>query len=70
LTAHRPMLRETSFNGGAGVQDTGAMTATMTKGVGTLLWMAPELLRGGSKYGPKVDVYVAMCTCGESWCLD
>jgi serine/threonine protein kinase len=45
-----------------------ALTATMTKGVGTLLWMAPELFQGGSKYGPEVDVYVAVC--GASCCLD
>ena len=29
----------------------------MTKGVGTLLWMAPEMIKGGTKYGPAVDVY-------------
>jgi serine/threonine protein kinase len=28
-----------------------------TQGVGTPLWMAPEVLTGGSNYGPKVDVY-------------
>jgi serine/threonine protein kinase len=55
LTSHRPLHRETSFDGGTDV------TATMTKGVGTLLWMAPELFHGGSKYGPEVDVYVAIC---------
>ena len=37
---------------------TEALTASMTKGVGTILWMAPELFRGGTKYGPQVDVYV------------
>lgn len=34
-----------------------ALTATMTRGVGTILWMAPELFVGGTKYGPEVDVY-------------
>jgi serine/threonine protein kinase len=68
LTSHRPLLRETSFNGGTGVQTMAALTATMTKGVGTLLWMAPELFQGGSKYGPEVDVYVALC--GPSCCVD
>ena len=29
----------------------------MTKGAGTLLWMAPEVFAGGSRYGPEVDVY-------------
>jgi serine/threonine protein kinase len=61
LTAHRPLLRETSFTGGTSAQDMASLTATMTMGVGTLLWMAPELfLRGGTKYGPEVDVYVAV----------
>ena len=34
-----------------------AYRVTMTKGVGTPLWMAPELFVGGTKYGPEVDVY-------------
>lgn len=34
-----------------------APTATMTKGVGTPLWMAPELFVGGTKYGSEVDVW-------------
>eukprot|EP00035_Acanthoeca_spectabilis_P033031 m.21650 g.21650 ORF g.21650 m.21650 type:complete len:1167 (+) comp5717_c0_seq1:171-3671(+) len=29
----------------------------MTKAVGTLLWMAPEMFRGDENYGPAVDVY-------------
>jgi serine/threonine protein kinase len=69
LTSHRPLLRETSFTGGTSAQDMASLTATMTMGVGTLLWMAPELfLRGGSKYGPEVDVYVAVG--GASSCVD
>ena len=28
----------------------------MTRGIGTLLWSAPELL-AGKPYGPKVDIY-------------
>jgi serine/threonine protein kinase len=36
---------------------TGSGTASMTKAVGTQLWMAPELFFGHSKYGPEVDVY-------------
>lgn len=35
----------------------GSLSATMTKGVGTQLWMAPEVFFGHSKYGPEVDVY-------------
>lgn len=34
-----------------------ALTATMTRGVGTILWMAPELFAGNCKYGPEIDVY-------------
>lgn len=30
---------------------------TMTKAMGTLLWMAPEVFRGDLTYGPPVDVY-------------
>lgn len=30
---------------------------TMTKAVGTLLWMAPEVFRGDRDYGRPVDVY-------------
>ena len=43
----------TSFGGGAG--QLGA--ATITKGTGTPLWMAPEVFAGGSHYGPEVAVY-------------
>ena len=48
-------------NGGSfgpdGEEQSVAFQATMTKGVGTPLWMAPELFVGGTKYGPEVDVY-------------
>lgn len=37
-----------------GVVDT---HGTLTKAVGTLLWMAPEIFRGDMMYGPAVDVY-------------
>jgi serine/threonine protein kinase len=30
---------------------------TMTKGAGTLLWMAPEVFRGDQRYTKAVDVY-------------
>ena len=30
---------------------------TMTKAVGTLLWMAPEMFRGDEHYGSAVDVF-------------
>jgi serine/threonine protein kinase len=30
---------------------------SMTKAVGTLLWMSPEAFRGDVRYGPAVDVY-------------
>ena len=51
---------ETSFGGGGGgggSMQSEAFQATMTRGVGTPLWMAPELFVGGTKYGPEVDVY-------------
>lgn len=59
LTSSRPQLQETGFEGSTrtlGLTD--ALSASMTKGVGTLLWMAPELFNGASKYGPEIDVYV------------
>lgn len=34
-----------------------ALSMSMTNGVGTILWMAPELFMGGTTYGPKIDVY-------------
>ena len=65
ITASRARLQtamgETSFGGGGGGEDgqdkSVAFQATMTKGVGTPLWMAPELFVGGTKYGPEVDLY-------------
>ena len=39
-------------------QDEGSRQRTLrTKGVGTPLWMAPEILAGESHYGPSADVY-------------
>ena len=29
----------------------------MTKGIGTLLWMAPEIMEGSAMYGQPADVY-------------
>jgi serine/threonine protein kinase len=34
-----------------------AGSASMTKAVGTQLWMAPEVFLGKTGYGPEVDVY-------------
>lgn len=31
--------------------------STMTKAVGSILWMSPEVFRGDQNYGPAVDVY-------------
>ena len=31
--------------------------ANLTKGIGTLLWMAPEIMEGSAKYGQPADVY-------------
>ena len=62
VTASRTRLQtagatgETSFGGDDQMQSE-AFQATMTKGVGTPLWMAPELFVGGTKYGPEVDIY-------------
>lgn len=55
VTLSRPKFQETSL-GTLEDQRSEAFTATMTKGVGTILWMAPELFWGGAKYGPEVDV--------------
>jgi serine/threonine protein kinase len=44
--------------GAAGVPATTASgSASMTRAVGTQLWMAPEVFFGHSTYGPEVDVY-------------
>lgn len=45
----------------------------MTKGVGTVLWMAPELLTGSEHYGPEVDVFSygvimwELIACADPW---
>eukprot|EP00041_Stephanoeca_diplocostata_P030984 m.951137 g.951137 ORF g.951137 m.951137 type:complete len:899 (-) comp23863_c0_seq1:429-3125(-) len=56
LELHTTAEAHFSGDGYAGSNGSRAV-ASMTKGVGTLLWMAPELLLGGSLYGPEVDVY-------------
>eukprot|EP00041_Stephanoeca_diplocostata_P035245 m.1234281 g.1234281 ORF g.1234281 m.1234281 type:complete len:1427 (-) comp24665_c0_seq11:370-4650(-) len=43
------------------------LPARMTTGVGTPLWMAPELLRGDSEYGPSIDVYSYGIMLWEIW---
>eukprot|EP00040_Diaphanoeca_grandis_P032765 m.199369 g.199369 ORF g.199369 m.199369 type:complete len:1145 (-) comp32730_c0_seq7:213-3647(-) len=64
LTAGRSSLQqsmigvEESMIDGEGSQtDSVALSVTMTKGVGTALWMAPELFVGGTKYKQEVDMY-------------
>ena len=59
VTSKRAKLRnvETQFGADGAPPEPIALTATMTRGVGTPLWMAPELFVVGSTYGPKVDVY-------------
>jgi serine/threonine protein kinase len=49
-------------------------SATMTKAVGTQLWMAPEVFFGQSRYGSEVDVYSfgiimwELATRKDPWC--
>jgi serine/threonine protein kinase len=60
VTKKRAKLRSvatTRFGADGVAREPVALTATMTRGVGTPLWMAPELFVVGSTYGPKVDVY-------------
>ena len=60
VTKKRARLRSvatTRFGADGAPPEPVALTATMTRGVGTPLWMAPELFVVGSTYGPKVDVY-------------
>ena len=38
---------------------------SLTNGVGTPLWRAPELLCGGNEYGLKIDVYSFGVVCWE-----
>ena len=56
-TAAAAETRTTRFGPDGRPAYTNALTTTMTKGIGTPLWMAPELLLGRSRYGPAVDVY-------------
>jgi serine/threonine protein kinase len=57
LTAGRSTLQSLPFNVEATGNDSLALSATMTKGVGTILWMAPELFVGGTHYKQEVDMY-------------
>jgi hypothetical protein len=42
----------------------------MTKGVGTVQWMAPEMMNGGEMYSDKVDVYAYGILLYEIWHFD
>ena len=42
--------------------------AMMTKGAVTLLWMAPEISRGSSRYAPEGDVHVT-CAAIFPFCI-
>ena len=60
LCPPRPPIQEANgdwLSGDDGQDSSAAFQATMTKGVGTPLWMAPELFLGGTKHGPEVDLY-------------
>ena len=48
-----------SINADSGLLDAAAIRAhtQRTKGVGTPLWMAPEVIMGKTSYGPAADVY-------------
>jgi serine/threonine protein kinase len=59
-TSDATMIAELSNpNGVAGPMKLGALDSrgTMSKAVGTLLWMAPEMFRGDQNYDSAVDVY-------------
>jgi serine/threonine protein kinase len=53
------MVEAVCASGAADQLRTGTLDplGTMTLGVGTLLWMAPEVFRGDQNYGGAVDIY-------------
>ena len=57
LTQRRSQLQYTGSDETAFADEAVAFSMAMTKGVGTPLWMAPELFVRGTQYGPEVDVY-------------
>ena len=55
-------VRKSGSNNNSAEDAIGAISANytksdLTKGIGTYLWMAPEVLQGGRKYDLSIDVY-------------
>ena len=46
-----------SAKNGVGAISANSTKSDLTKGIGTYLWMAPEVLQGGRKYDLSIDVY-------------
>jgi len=57
LEIHSPNVCKLSDFGTTRDDANSIVGMNMTKGIGTPLYMAPEVIRGGGKYSSKVDVY-------------
>eukprot|EP00035_Acanthoeca_spectabilis_P004879 m.107762 g.107762 ORF g.107762 m.107762 type:complete len:1248 (-) comp12772_c0_seq8:122-3865(-) len=59
LTGSKPLRMRRESHESLTVDPTGSMDAAggMTRGVGTTVWMAPEIFLGQTEYGPAIDAY-------------
>ena len=64
---HAPVVCRVTDFGFSRMASEGTMASTMTAGVGSPLYMAPELAAGDPHYGKKADVYSFAISCVEIW---
>jgi len=65
-----PTAKVTDFGLAKMHYGSGSLERGMTKGVGTVQWMAPEMMNGSESYSDKVDVYAYGIMLYEIWHFD